>query len=304
MSGGRFRWRHRAHGWLGLALTALGAGQARGADAGPAEPVAAPMAPVAVSGPTGEQALRSTCLDAFKRAQRLRKRSELLSARAELLVCGQPSCPDVVESKCVAWVEEVRAALPSIVVAAVDPLGHDITTAEVAIDGEPMAAALDGIPIELDPGPHAVKVTVDGRSASKRIVVVQGAKDRLVSLTFAPPAPPSSGSATRFGMPTTSWVGFGVAASGLVIGTVTGIAALYEARKLDCPNGTCFQYQDDILTTARVLAHTSTSAFAVAGAGALVGSAGLIWLRPAQAALAAPIQARLGWSGVVVEGSF
>jgi hypothetical protein len=247
---------------------------------------------------------KSSCLDAFKRAQRLRRRGELLSARAELLVCGQPLCPDAVETKCVAWAEEVRVAIPTIVVRALDHRGRDLVEAEVAIDGEPMTSTIDGLPLELDPGPHEVRITAAGRRASQRIVAVQGAKNRSVDLRFEPPPSPSHARA-GFRMPVLSWVGFGLGAGGLVVGTVTGVASLLQAEKLDCPNDTCFQYQEDALRTGRALAHTSTASFAIAGGGVLLGIAGVTWLRPsAEKRVGLALWPTVSMNGIALEGRF
>ncbi|MBM4358637.1 MAG: hypothetical protein FJ096_11075 [Deltaproteobacteria bacterium] len=264
-------------------------------------PSAAPSSP-----PPDEAGARQTCLDAFKRAQRLRRRGELLSARAELLACGQPLCPDAVETKCVAWVEEVRGAIPTIVVRALDDRGRDLTDVAVAIDGEPMATSLDGLALELDPGPHEVRVTRGGRSASQRIVALQGAKNRGIELRIAAPAPIPPSAPPRPRLPVLSWVGFGLGAGGLVVGTVTGVSSLLAAKQLDCPNDICFQYQEEALRTGRALAHTSTASFALAGGGVLLGIAGLTWLRPSDDGKPAAIEVRPSATadGLGLEGRF
>jgi len=246
------------------------------------------------------------CIDAFKRAQRLRRRGELLSARAELIVCGQPQCPDMLEIKCIEWVEEVRQAIPTVVVSARNEQGHDITQADVTIDDEVIASALDGLPLELDPGAHEVRVTREGRSIAQRIVATQGAKNRLLVLRFPPAAPPTGAvRSERPPLPVLGWIGFGLGATGLIVGTATGIASLAEAKKLDCPNDTCFQFQADALSTGRALAHTSTASFVLAGVGTGLGVTALTWLRPSPSAVARmPLRPTLGLGTVGFEGSF
>ncbi len=276
------------------------------------KPAFAEPPPVNATEPTREgaastdEATKQRCVGSFKRAQRLLRRSQLLSARAELYVCGQPECPDVVEVKCVGWLEEVRRAIPTVVVAALDEHGHDVVDAEVAIDDDALALSLDGLPLELDPGPHNVRVTHRGRSVSQRILAVQGAQNRPIQLRFeVPRTPVSDRSSPGFQLPVLSWLGFGLGATGLVVGTATGIAAILEAKALDCPNDICFQYQEDALFRGRALAHTATASFVVAGVGSLVGVAGLTWLRPKGAA---PAPLRIGLAvtpgSLGLEGTF
>lgn len=256
--------------------------------------------------PDGEASTRQACFDSFKRSQRLRRRGELLSARAELVSCGQPHCPDAIEAKCVEWVEEVRDAIPTIVVRAIDHTGRDVSDASLAVDGEVLSDALDGLALELDPGVHEIRISAGNRVAKQRVLVVRGAKDRSVELRFtAPVAAPPSVDTGGFRMPVLAWVGFGLGAAAGVIGTVTGISSLLQAEELECANNVCFQYQEDALARGRALAHASTASFAVSGAGVVLGVASLTWLRPPE-----PLHGNLkvrpvvGLQGLALEGRF
>jgi hypothetical protein len=131
---------------------------------------------------------KQACVAAFDAAQQHRAEQRLLKAREALLQCGQPSCPDVVRTKCMEWLPELERALPSIVVAVKDRRGEDTVVADVHIDGSLVARRIDGRPIVIDPGPHTIRIELKGSPPqSKRIVAQQGDKLRKIAVSFAPP---------------------------------------------------------------------------------------------------------------------
>lgn len=282
------------------ALVAVGGDVRAEESAGASGAAVVASAPVAAA-PTPEED-RQRCVDSFKRAQRLRRKGELLSARAELLACGQPSCPDMIEVKCIGWADEVRAAIPSLVVHVRDHLGRDVVDATILVDGEPVSTTAEGLPIEVDPGVHALGVRVRDRSTTVRFVATQGTKDRPIRVMLPEPAPAAS-QASAFSMPVLGWVGFGVGAAGLAVGTATGVAALVARDALDCPGGTCFLYQESALSSGRALAHASTASFGLAAAGVLTGTLALTWLRPAKGTPPAQTALVVAPNGILVEGT-
>lgn len=134
-----------------------------------------------------------TCLQAHEKGQQLRVSGALRDARARFLTCGADACPATVRSDCLAWAEEVRKMLPSIVVAVVDANGEDIIDVRVTIDGRPSGETLDGRAIPVDPGPHDVEVDSPriGR-ITKRVLVREGDRARQVSIRVGPPSPSAS----------------------------------------------------------------------------------------------------------------
>src|SRR5262245_17026817 len=72
-----------------------------------------------------DEASGAKCVEAAYHAQELRDHGRLREARAALLTCAAPTCPAVVERDCRAWLSDVDERLPMIVVAVVDPDGHD-----------------------------------------------------------------------------------------------------------------------------------------------------------------------------------
>ena len=136
---------------------------------------------------------KQACVAAFDAAQQHRAEQRLLKAREALLQCGQPSCPDVVRTKCMEWLPELERALPSIVVAVRDRQGEDAVVADLRIDGALVARRIDGRPIVIDPGPHTLRIDLKGsQPKTKRIVAQQGDKLRKIVVSFAAPEKPSA----------------------------------------------------------------------------------------------------------------
>lgn len=245
-----------------------------------------------------------SCLDAFSAAQRHRREGKLIEARSELISCSQASCPEEIVAKCTPWLREVKSAVPSIIPVARDADGRDLVEVRVSIDGTLVTETLDGMPVELDPGPHVVVFeTPDHPSLTLNVVVVQAQKNRMVVARLSPPAPPSpappaiptpsfpepEAPVAGGGVSPWAWIGFGIGAAGIITGTVTGALALAEADELEeiCNGTVCTTTRGEQYDDGVRLAHASTGMFVVGGAGVVLGVAALIWLgdEPKSAAL-------------------
>lgn len=129
---------------------------------------------------------RAQCVSASEKAQQLRNAGKLSEARDQLVICGRSECPKLVQQDCTQWMSEVLGILPSIVPGAKDRRGRDLIDVKVSIDGKTVTETLDGKPIAVDPGVHNFKFETKGAPAvDERVVVKQGEKNRIVSVTFA-----------------------------------------------------------------------------------------------------------------------
>jgi hypothetical protein len=106
--------------------------------------------------PASAEDPKAECLSAYDAGQRLRKARKLTSAVEKLLFCGGPACPAAMHRDCQGWLDEVRAALPSVVLRAFSPSGELLLDTQVSIDGAE-TQPLDGHAIELDPGRHELR---------------------------------------------------------------------------------------------------------------------------------------------------
>lgn len=126
------------------------------------------------------------CVSISVEAQQAMKRGALTLARQQLERCVEPSCPQLVRTDCTRWLEEVLASTPSLNVV-VRSGGVDQPDAEVLLDGAPWIARITGRPRELDPGEHELTVKREGQQLTRKVLVAEGEKNRL--LVFDLPAP-------------------------------------------------------------------------------------------------------------------
>jgi hypothetical protein len=187
----------------------------------------------------------------------------------------------------------------------------------LAVDEQPLADAVLGTPIPIDPGKHRISASAAGKKPWSVQIDVPGEKaDFVVSVpaleaeAAAPPAVPPSPvpapvlppaeplrapvipepppivpqPAASTG-PSTSTIliatGFGVGGAGVLVGAVTGAVTLANASSIrqNCTNNQCGSDQASAISGANTLANTSNVAFGIGAAGVVVGVVGL-FLRP------------------------
>lgn len=180
---------------------------------------------------------KKECVRAFDDGQRAQSDHALRKARDAFLACASAECPAVLRADCGKALDEVRAAIPTVVLSANDGEGRDVV-ARVTIDGAPVTDALDGIAKEIEPGPHKIRfepappfvvVELD-------VVVKEGEKNRRIAATLAPPKkveaklaetrdvpepPPPTRSALGYAVP----AGLGaIGVTGLVVAVASKVA--------------------------------------------------------------------------------
>jgi hypothetical protein len=97
----------------------------------------------------------------------------------------------MVRADCLHWLDELEAAIPTIVVVAVSDRGDEIDVT-VTIDGQLVTRQLDGKAIELDPGSHQITFERLGSAPQEmRLILGQGEKNRIIRLDYRtkPPTP-------------------------------------------------------------------------------------------------------------------
>ncbi len=134
----------------------------------------------------------------------LRGDGHLTAARDAYNACvSERDCPEVVRTECEAALKEVKAAVPTLVVAVVDEQKRSLADALLELDGE--SIRIGGAPIDIDPGPHILSAAHEGKITrswkiditereSKSIEVVLKTSELLVVATEPPP-----GSSDRLG---------------------------------------------------------------------------------------------------------
>lgn len=215
---------------------------------------------------------KQECLAAHEDAQRLRSEGKLRSAKQKLLVCSADACPTLVRADCTKWLPEVERALPSLIVRAKDGEGADIVDARVEIDGVVVASLLDGKPIALDPGAHALKVEHEGKAVGQELTLAEGDKGHVVTITFPRDLPPKP-AAPPSPLP---WILAGVGVVGVAGFAALGLSArsrLDELRDTCAPS--CDPGEKRSIQTQLVLADVSLAIGVLAG-----GFATYLFLKP------------------------
>jgi hypothetical protein len=172
----RFRVSSAAVRRLSVNSIALAVGLAASMGTGPA--FAQPAQP---SGPPDKE----TCVASFDRGQRAQSDRALRRALGDLIVCAQESCPTVLRADCAGVLAEVRSALPSIVFAADDGNGHELTDVKVFAGAELIASKLDGRAIAVDPGAVELRFEVPGRPPLVTTRMIrEGEKSRVIRVSL------------------------------------------------------------------------------------------------------------------------
>ncbi len=210
------------------------------------------------------------CIAASTDGQTLRKQGKLLAARERMIACARDACPSIVRSHCARWLSEVDAAIPSVVVRAVDATGADAIGARLSIDGQ--AGKLDGQPVRLDPGEHTISVEGErGARQEERVLLVEGEASRKVALRLPAASAPERAGRSRV-IPAGAWILGGVGAAALGAATYFGVAA---SRQLSDLGATCSPRCTDAQTQP---GRTDALLFdALLGTGAAAVAGALVW---------------------------
>lgn len=238
---------------------------------------AAILAPLGVAS-RAEASELDRCIEAAEASQQLSAAGKLVQARQRLLECRAASCPTLVRNDCEAWAARVESGIPTVVFAAVDETGADVTAStSIALDGTLVEKAGRAVP--LDPGEHRVRVRGDGIvTAETTFTAREGEKQRIVTLTvhrIASPQPPPTASERH--VPVSSWVLFG--GSGVAFLTAGIFTALTVSKRSaladDCatPQPRC---TSDDVAPGRAYATVADVAFGVGLFAAAVGT--VLWL--------------------------
>jgi len=139
------------------------------------------------------------CVASNADGQVLQSQGQLLAAVEKFQLCAAEACPEEIRRDCGTAMLAAKAIVPSVVIA-VRRGDEDILDALVLIDKSRQPVRLDGRPIELDPGPHVVRVHHGSHDAIERQMVLrQGERNRLISIELpsrvvkASPERPRSG---------------------------------------------------------------------------------------------------------------
>ncbi len=208
------------------------------------------------------------------------------------------------------------------------------TSPVVTVDGASVPIEALGLPRKVNPGEHVVEARVSGLPDQNRNVTLNESEAQTVTITFAdaapvavvpspepkaepiakappsehvpPSSPPLPPPAKVRGTSPLVYVGFGVGAAGVVLGSIAGIVTFSEKGKIDklCAGLSCDPSAKSLVSGARTWATVSTVGFIVGGVGVAAGIAGL--LMPTKVASVGGVSARFYFDPTYagVEGRF
>jgi hypothetical protein len=216
-------------------------------------------------------------------------------------------------------VDDALAALGKLVGTVV--VSVSVQGAVVTVDGESAGTAPLAGAVVLDPGHHTVVVRKEGYESFERpIEISAGIPTSLtVTLVVQPTAPASTQVESVSRRPSADvgpaprlsplvYAGFGLAAAGVVVGSITGGLAIAKASTVgsQCHNSDCPTSVDGDLHSGLTFATVSTVSFIAAGVGAAVGV--VAWVlsprREAAATGAAVVEPWVGLGSAGVRGTF
>jgi hypothetical protein len=146
---------------------------------------------LALCAPSPAVAGKKECANAYVEAQKLKQEGSFRKAREQLITCSKNECMAAVRKDCVAWLDEVNASIPSIVVEAKGPDGKETFEVRVSAGDELIAEKLDVNAIELDPGTHTLRFELAGVDPiEKQVVLRQGQKNKIIQVSFEPERAP------------------------------------------------------------------------------------------------------------------
>lgn len=203
----------------------------------------------------------SACADAAEEGQRRRIAGQLHAARATFDGCLRPECPALVQKDCAQFVLEVETAMPSVVVAARDGAGADLTAVRVLVDGAVFLERLNGQAQAIDPGVHRFHFETSGAPPlDQTIVVHEGEKSRVIAVTLQAPLPPPIATVIDTRVPIATWIALGVGTIALGSFSYFGLSARHDFNRLRSTcGGDCPQADVDRVRTKAIVADVSLS---------------------------------------------
>jgi hypothetical protein len=284
---------------------------------------------VAAAGPAhAADPTTADCLAASDASLKSGNEHKLRAERTQLLVCAATSCPADVRKECLRRVDEVNAQIPTIVFAAKDATGADLSAVRVTMDGEVLAERLEGTAISIDPGEHTFTFETAGQApVTKKLIVQEAQKERREAILFGspssagpgaggsapasppapplpPPPPPASEDHGLGAQKVLALVAGGLGVAGLGVGGAFGLVAMSKKNDAQnvCPAACPTQEGVTKWSDAKSAGNLSTIGF-VAG-GVLLAGGVVLWLTAPGSGEATGPRVGLTPGGVLVKGAW
>ena len=126
------------------------------------------------------------CKAAIDEALKLEQEAKLQEASKRLATCAQVSCDVFIQHECTVRRSQLETEIPSVVPVATDESGAPVVEVRVKMDGEVLAERIDGRGVPIDPGVHEFTFETEERGvvATKKLVILQGERNRPIAVTI------------------------------------------------------------------------------------------------------------------------
>lgn len=222
----------------------------------------------------------------------------------------------------------LRSRMPKVTIVPSGPGASD-PELSVSLDGRPLASALVGVELPIDPGEHTLRAVVPGGQPTDLTFTVIEKQRQKVELAVAgghaaaapppvvvaapvvaPQAPPEPASAPSPWHKRAGLIVGGVGVAGVVTGIITGILAgnRHATAARECTDNTCVEGGAgwDAVQSFRTLRTVSTVGYIVGGVGLAAGTTLFLTApsQPANSARARSVNVWVSASSVGVAGAF
>jgi hypothetical protein len=275
----------------------------------------------------------SACMTAYTKAHERQQTGHLREARELFQSCAEPACGSYLQQECTTQVTQLDADIPSVVPVVSDGENAPRVDCEVKMDGEVLTSKLGGQALPVDPGVHEFTFSTDkGVFATEKLMIVQGQRNRPLSVSTRPPGAssaargtyerssidvvvpesPAPASSPRRSPGVGPWIVGGAGLAGVGVGALLIYWGRTDNASLvsNCAGGGCSQAAVNHVSTmyvaGDVLAGAGLAALGVSAVWLLVGGprANVEPLPPPQARFRFDVQPAHSGGLATVSGSF
>lgn len=258
-----------------VCMAVLALSPAAGADAS-ADPVRAEESPLATES-------LELCVAEHERGRLHKAELRLFEARRSLTRCAAPDCPVAIRADCDAWLVEVEALVPSVLIV-VEGATAPLEGLRVQMDGVELTHDLhEALPVAI--GRHNFRFELPPYApVEQEIELAPGEKNRILRVRFEPPAPlpepapsparpplrldvpPSPPTLARPIPPISYALGAGALAFAATAGTLAATALVDHHRAEDQCAPRCSRHVSDSIRQRLLFADVAGGVAAVLGA--------------------------------------
>jgi hypothetical protein len=126
-----------------------------------------------------------SCTAAYKSAVKAQQASHLQEAQKWFAACSQQACGTLIRRECLLSYDQITADIPTIVPVVTTVTGEPVLDVKVTMDGALLASKIDGRALPVDPGPHEFTFITHAGSATQKVVILQGQRNRPIAMALA-----------------------------------------------------------------------------------------------------------------------